>query len=85
MVPHGVRLSLGSAGEPDPARVGHLAGLAERLGAPLVSEHVAFVRGGGLEAGHLLPVPRTPRLGTHPSRPGRCGLIADVGSISTRG
>src|SRR5215204_6982037 len=27
--------------------------------APLVSEHVAFVRGGGLEAGHLLPVPRT--------------------------
>ena len=59
VVPHGVRLSLGSAGEPDPARVQHLAGLAERLGAPLVSEHVAFVRGGGLEAGHLLPVPRT--------------------------
>jgi uncharacterized protein len=59
VVPHGVRLSLGSAGEPDPARVRHLAGLAERLGAPLVSEHVAFVRGGGLEAGHLLPVPRT--------------------------
>ena len=60
VVPHRVRLSLGSAGAaPDPARVGHLAGLAERLGAPLVSEHVAFVRGGGLEAGHLLPVPRT--------------------------
>jgi uncharacterized protein len=59
VVPHGVRLSLGSADEPDPGRVGHLAGLAERLGAPLVSEHVAFVRGGGLEAGHLLPVPRT--------------------------
>ena len=59
VVPHGVRLSLGSAEEPDPARVVHLARLAERLGAPLVSEHVAFVRGGGLEAGHLLPVPRT--------------------------
>src|SRR5215211_5337312 len=59
VVPHGVRLSLGSASEPDPARVAHLAGLAERLAAPLVSEHVAFVRGGGLEAGHLLPVPRT--------------------------
>jgi uncharacterized protein (UPF0276 family) len=59
VVPHGVRLSLGSAGEPDPCRVGHLAALAERLGSPLVSEHVAFVRGGGLEAGHLLPVPRT--------------------------
>jgi Protein of unknown function (DUF692) len=26
VVPHGVRLSLASAGEPDPARVGHLAG-----------------------------------------------------------
>jgi uncharacterized protein (UPF0276 family) len=59
VVPHGVRLSLGSAAAPDPGRVGHLAGLAERLGSPLVSEHVAFVRGGGLEAGHLLPVPRT--------------------------
>jgi len=29
------------------------------VGAPLVSEHIAFVRAGGLEAGHLLPVPRT--------------------------
>ena len=28
-------------------------------GAPLVSEHIAFVRAGGIEAGHLLPVPRT--------------------------
>jgi uncharacterized protein len=61
VVPHGVRLSLGSAAEPDPARVGHLAGLAERLEAPLVSEHVAFVRGDGLEAGQLLPVPPDPR------------------------
>ena len=29
------------------------------MDAPLVSEHVAFVRAGGLEAGHLLPVPRS--------------------------
>jgi hypothetical protein len=29
------------------------------VGAPLVSEHVAFVRAGGREAGHLLPVPRS--------------------------
>ena len=59
VVPHGVRLSLGGADRPDAARVAHLAGLATRLGAPLVSEHVAFVRAGGREAGHLLPVPRT--------------------------
>jgi uncharacterized protein (UPF0276 family) len=59
VVPHGVRLSLGGAEPVDPQRVAHLAGCADLLGAPLVSEHVAFVRAGGVEAGHLLPVPRT--------------------------
>ncbi|HEX7276221.1 MAG TPA: DUF692 domain-containing protein [Acidimicrobiales bacterium] len=59
LVPHGVGLSLGSAVEPDPDRLSSLARLAERLDAPLVSEHIALVRGGGVEAGHLLPVPRT--------------------------
>jgi uncharacterized protein (UPF0276 family) len=59
VVPHGVRLSLGGAEPVDPARVRHLATAAERLGAPLVSEHIAFVRAGGLEAGHLLPLPRS--------------------------
>ncbi len=59
IVPHGVGLSLGGAERPDRRRLAHLAGLAERLDAPLVSEHVAFVRAGGLEAGHLLPLPRT--------------------------
>ena len=59
IVPHGVRLSLGGAEPVDPARVAHLAGCARLVGAPLVSEHIAFVRAGGLEAGHLLPLPRT--------------------------
>jgi uncharacterized protein (UPF0276 family) len=59
VVPHGVKLSLGGAEPVDADRVAHLASCAERLGAPLVSEHIAFVRAGGLEAGHLLPVPRT--------------------------
>jgi uncharacterized protein len=59
VVPHGVKLSLGGADPVDPARVDHLASCAERLQAPLVSEHLAFVRAGGVEAGHLLPVPRT--------------------------
>jgi hypothetical protein len=59
VVPHGVKLSLGGAEPVEPARVTHLAAVAERLGAPLVSEHIAFVRAGGVEAGHLLPVPRT--------------------------
>lgn len=59
LVPHGVGLGLGGSERPHPARVTQLARLAQRLEAPLVSEHVAFVRAGGREAGHLLPVPRT--------------------------
>ena len=59
VVPHGVRLSLGGAEPVDAERVTHLAAVADRLKAPLVSEHIAFVRAGGVEAGHLLPVPRS--------------------------
>jgi uncharacterized protein len=59
VIPHGIRLSLGGAEPLDPSRVGHLAACAEALDAPLVSEHIAFVRAGGREVGHLLPVPRT--------------------------
>src|SRR6185503_3054512 len=59
VIPHGVSLSLGSAEPLDRNRVKCLAKLARRVDAPLVSEHIAFVRGGGVEAGHLLPVPRT--------------------------
>ncbi|MFJ7046613.1 DUF692 domain-containing protein [Streptomyces sp. NPDC101112] len=66
VVPHGVSLGLGGADRPDEERLRNLAERAEALGAPLVTEHIAFVRAGGaltasprLEAGHLLPVPRT--------------------------
>jgi uncharacterized protein (UPF0276 family) len=59
VVPHGVRLSLGGAEPVEASRVTHLAACAAALQAPLVSEHVAFVRAGGRDAGHLLPVPRT--------------------------
>ncbi len=59
VVPHGVTLGLGDAARPGLARLAALAECAEALGAPLVTEHLATVRAGGLEAGHLLPVPRT--------------------------
>ncbi|MEU1543391.1 DUF692 domain-containing protein [Actinacidiphila glaucinigra] len=66
VVPHGVSLGLGGAERPGAERLAALAQRARALGAPLVTEHIAFVRGGGeltgsarLEAGHLLPVPRT--------------------------
>ncbi|WTL36249.1 DUF692 domain-containing protein [Nocardia sp. NBC_01503] len=58
-VPHGISLSLGGAEAVDPDRVALLAECARALGSPLVSEHIAFVRADGVEAGHLLPVPRT--------------------------
>lgn len=59
LVPHGVTLSLGGAEPLDLDRVKHLAAVAKHVNAPLVSEHIAFVRAGGMEAGHLLPIPRT--------------------------
>ncbi|WP_460070573.1 MbnB/TglH/ChrH family RiPP precursor modification enzyme [Streptomyces sp. YKOK-I1] len=66
VVPHGVGLGLGGAERPDEGRLAALAERASVLGSPLVTEHIAFVRAGGpltatprLEAGHLLPVPRT--------------------------
>ncbi|MGJ6961098.1 DUF692 domain-containing protein [Streptosporangium sp. G11] len=59
VIPHGVGLGIGGAEPPDPRRLAHLADCALALDAPLVSEHLAFVRAGGMEAGHLLPVPRT--------------------------
>lgn len=66
IVPHGVSLGLGGADRPSAQRLADLAERATALGAPLVTEHIAFVRAGGvltaspqLEAGHLLPVPRT--------------------------
>ncbi|CAO5234918.1 Endonuclease [Frankia sp. AgKG'84/4] len=59
VVVHGIGLSLGGAERPDPARLARLGAVAAAVGAPLVSEHVAFVRAGGYEAGHLLPVPYT--------------------------
>ena len=59
MVAHAVSLSLGGAEPLARARVEHLAAVATAVGAPLVSEHVAFTRAGGLDTGHLLPVPRT--------------------------
>jgi uncharacterized protein (UPF0276 family) len=59
VLPHGVSLSLGGAEPLEMARVEHLALVATALVAPLVSDHVCFVRAGGLDAGHLMPLPRT--------------------------
>ncbi|WP_326594290.1 multinuclear nonheme iron-dependent oxidase [Streptomyces sp. NBC_01294] len=81
VVPHGVSLSLGGAQRPDAHRLAHLAHCAEAVGAPLVSEHLAFVCADGLEAGHL----QRSRAGTRP-RPARpAGRGPRAGSRSGRG
>lgn len=68
VIPHGVSLSLGGAEPLCTRRLDHLARVAERLRSPFVSEHIAFVRAGGVEVGHLMPVARSDEM---------VGLIAD--------
>ncbi len=59
LIPHGLNLSLGSAEGLDPRHLERLAGLIEKVRPPWWSEHVAFTRAGGVELGHLAPVPFT--------------------------
>jgi uncharacterized protein (UPF0276 family) len=56
---HGLGLSLGSAESVDPGRLRLLRRVAHRFDAAIISEHLGFVRAGGLDAGHFLPLPRT--------------------------
>ncbi|MFN3648411.1 MAG: DUF692 domain-containing protein [Armatimonadota bacterium] len=59
LIPHGLGLSLGSAEGLDPAHLERLARLVNRLRPPWWSEHLAFTRAGGVEIGHLAPLPFT--------------------------
>jgi len=59
VVVHGVKTSLGSAEGVDHDRARKLGEIAREVRATCVSEHVAFVRAGGVEIGHLTGVPFT--------------------------
>jgi uncharacterized protein (UPF0276 family) len=59
VIPHGISVSLGGAEPIQRTRVAHIDALARGAHSPLVSEHIAFVRAGGKEIGHLTPLPRT--------------------------
>ena len=59
VVLHGVSLGLASAVPVDMPRLDRLARLVETTKAESWSEHLAFVRGGGYEIGHLASPPRT--------------------------
>lgn len=59
LVPHGLDLSLGSAEGLDTSYLQRMATLVNRLNPPWWSEHIAFTRAGGVDIGHLSPVPFT--------------------------
>ncbi len=55
---HGVTLGLASSVKVDRARLESIARLCEEVKPLSWSEHLAFVRGGGIEIGHLAAPPR---------------------------
>lgn len=56
---HGVTLGLASAVAVDAKRLDQMARLCEEVRPVSWSEHLAFVRGGGIEIGHLAAPPRS--------------------------
>ncbi len=58
LVLHGVGLGLASVEPVEEARLARFARLLARVDAEGWSEHLAFVRGGGVELGHLVAPPR---------------------------
>jgi uncharacterized protein (UPF0276 family) len=61
LVLHGVSLGLASAEPADELRIEKMARLVAELEPAFWSEHLAFVRAGGREVGHLAAPPRTER------------------------
>lgn len=59
VVPHALDLSLGSAEGLDRGYLERLAQLIHRLDPPWWSEHLCLTRAGGVEIGHLAPLPFT--------------------------
>src|SRR5687767_13620472 len=57
---HGVGLGLASAAPAEPRRLEALARLVGDVQPEFWSEHLAFVRAGGIEIGHLAAPPRSP-------------------------
>ncbi len=59
VIPHGLALSLGSAEGLDHDYLKLLAGLVQQVRPAWWSEHIAFTRAGGIDIGHLTPLPKT--------------------------
>lgn len=72
---HGVGMGLASTMPADPRRLHAMARLMRQVPAESWSEHLSFVRAGGVEIGHLAAPPRTPR--------SAAGAIANI-ALATR-
>lgn len=59
LIPHGLNLSLGSVEGLDLDYLERIAQMIERLDPPWWSEHICFTRAGGVDIGHLSPLPFT--------------------------
>jgi uncharacterized protein len=59
LIPHSLDLSLGSAEGIDDRYVDKLAELIDRVRPPWFSDHICFTRSGGINIGHLAPLPFT--------------------------
>ena len=72
---HGVGMGLASTIPADPRRLHAMARLMRQVQAESWSEHLSFVRAGGVEIGHLAAPPRTPN--------SAAGAIANI-ALATR-
>ncbi|WP_180278383.1 DUF692 domain-containing protein [Janthinobacterium sp. BJB301] len=72
---HGVGMGLASTITADPRRLHAMARLMREVQAESWSEHLSFVRAGGVEIGHLAAPPRTPQ--------SAAGAIANI-ALATR-
>ena len=59
LIPHAINLSLGSAEGLDTDYLLKLAKLIKQLNPPWWSEHLSFTKAGGIDIGHLSPLPYT--------------------------
>ncbi len=57
IIPHGLNLSLGSAEGLNTRYLSQLADVVDLVRPPWWSEHISFTKAGGVEIGHLSPVP----------------------------
>ena len=57
LIPHALDLSLGTSEGIDEAYVEKLQSVIEIVNPPYWSEHLAFTKAGGMELGHLAPLP----------------------------